>query len=173
MSEEMNTKETVTQKTDVPESGSYDYASVAGETMTEVKERVGRGILGALIGALIGAVCIVLVDQLGYVASISGVVMGACTLKGYQIMGKKMSLKGMIICVILMLLMVYLSNWFGYAVAVAQVYEADILSCFLAVPELIAEAVIDSSAYYKDLAMLYLFTAIGAVPVIKNQVKGK
>ena len=79
MSEEMNTKETVTQKTDVPESGSYDYASVAGETMTEVKERVGRGILGALIGALIGAVCIVLVDQLGYVASISGVVMGACT----------------------------------------------------------------------------------------------
>ena len=32
---------------------------------------------------------------------------------------------------------------------------------------------IESDAYYKDLLMLYVFTAIGAVPVIKNQIKGK
>ena len=42
-----------------------------------------------------------LVNQFGYIASISGVVMGVCALKGYQILGKKMSLKGIIICVIL------------------------------------------------------------------------
>lgn len=99
--------------------------------------------------------------------------MGVCALKGYQICGKKMSLKGIIICVILMLLMVYISNWFSYAVAVAQVYKADIVSSFLAVPELIKEGAIESGAYYKDLLMLYVFTAIGAVPVIKNQIKGK
>lgn len=114
-----------------------------------------------------------LVNQFGYIASISGVVMGVCALKGYQILGKKMSLKGIIICVILMLLMVYISNWFSYAVAVAQVYKADIVSSFLAVPELIKEGAIESDAYYKDLLMLYVFTAIGAVPVIKNQIKGK
>ena len=70
-------------------------------------------------------------------------------------------------------LMVYISNWFSYAVAVAQVYKADIVSSFLAVPELIKEGAIESGAYYKDLLMLYVFTAIGAVPVIKNQIKGK
>lgn len=41
------------------------------------------------------------------------------------------------------------------------------------VPELIKEGAIESGAYYKDLLMLYVFTAIGAVPVIKNQIKGK
>ena len=56
---------------------------------------------------------------------------------------------------------------------VAQVYKADIVSSFLAVPELIKEGAIESGAYYKDLLMLYVFTAIGAVPVIKNQIKGK
>ena len=126
-----------------------------------------------ILGTLIGAICIVLVNQFGYIASISGVVMGVCALKGYQILGKKMSLKGIIICVILILLMVYISNWFSYAVAVAQVYKADIVSSFLVVPELIKEGAIESGAYYKDLLMLYVFTAIGAVPVIKNQIKGK
>lgn len=58
-------------------------------------------------------------------------------------------------------------------VAVAQVYKADIVSSFLVVPELIKEGAIESGAYYKDLLMLYVFTAIGAVPVIKNQIKGK
>ena len=85
-----------------------------------MKEKVAGGILGAFLGTLIGAICIVLVNQFGYIASISGVVMGVCALKGYQILGKKMSLKGIIICVILILLMVYISNWFSYAVAVAR-----------------------------------------------------
>ena len=52
-------------------------------------------------------------------------------------------------------------------------YKADIVSSFLVVPELIKEGAIESGAYYKDLLMLYVFTAIGAVPVIKNQIKGK
>ena len=170
MSEEKIISEVTQELNNEEQTTNYEYApNVNQMTSAEVKEKVAGGILGTLIGAI----CIVLVNQFGYIASISGVVMGVCALKGYQILGKKMSLKGIIICVILMLLMVYISNWFSYAVAVAQVYKADIVSSFLAVPELIKEGAIESGAYYKDLLMLYVFTAIGAVPVIKNQIKGK
>ena len=153
MSEEKIMSEVTQELNNEEQTTNYEYApNVNQMTSAEVKEKVAGGILGAFLGTLIGAICIVL---------------------GYQILGKKMSLKGIIICVILMLLMVYISNWFSYAVAVAQVYKADIVSSFLAVPELIKEGAIESGAYYKDLLMLYVFTAIGAVPVIKNQIKGK
>ena len=174
MKEEKNISEVTQKLNNEEQTTNYEYAPNVNQiTAAEVKEKVAGGILGAFLGTLIGAICIVLVNQFGYIASISGVVMGVCALKGYQILGKKMSLKGIIICVILILLMVYISNWFSYAVAVAQVYKADIVSSFLVVPELIKEGSIESGAYYKDLLMLYVFTAIGAVPVIKNQIKGK
>ena len=55
------------------------------------------GIVGALIGSLIGAVVIVIVGQLGYVAAVSGLVMAICTLKGYEMLGKKLGTPGIII----------------------------------------------------------------------------
>ena len=162
MKEEKNISEVTQKLNNEEQTTNYEYAPNVNQiTAAEVKEKVAGGILGAFLGTLIGAICIVLVNQFGYIASISGVVMGVC------------ALKGIIICVILILLMVYISNWFSYAVAVAQVYKADIVSSFLVVPELIKEGAIESGAYYKDLLMLYVFTAIGAVPVIKNQIKGK
>ena len=160
MKEEKNISEVTQKLNNEEQTTNYEYAPNVNQiTAAEVKEKVAGGILGAFLGTLIGAICIVLVNQFGYIASIS-VVMGVCALKGYQILGKKMSLKGIIICVILILLMVYISNWFSYAVAVAQVYKADIVSSFLVVPELIKEGSIESGAYYKDLLMLYVFTAI-------------
>ena len=143
MKEEKNISEVTQKLNNEEQTTNYEYAPNVNQiTAAEVKEKVAGGILGAFLGTLIGAICIVLVNQFGYIASISGVVMGVCALKGYQILGKKM-------------------------------YKADIVSSFLAVPELIKEGAIESGAYYKDLLMLYVFTAIGAVPVIKNQIKGK
>ena len=124
MSEEKIMSEVTQELNNEEQTTNYEYApNVNQMTSAEVKEKVAGGILGAFLGTLIGAICIVLVNQFGYIASISRVVMGVCALKGYQILGKKMSLKGIIICVILMLLMVYISNWFSYAVAVAQVIK--------------------------------------------------
>lgn len=137
----------------------------------EQKERVLAGIVGAFIGSLIGAVCIVLLNQFGFIASFSGVIMGVSALKGYQLLGKQISIKGIVICAVLMIIMVYLSNWFSYALAVSEVYEADITTSFLAVPALLKEGVIENGAYYKDLIMLYIFTALGAVPTVKERMK--
>ena len=100
MKEEKNISEVTQKLNNEEQTTNYEYAPNVNQiTAAEVKEKVAGGILGAFLGILIGAICIVLVNQFGYIASISGVVMGVCALKGYQILGKKMSLKGIIICV--------------------------------------------------------------------------
>ena len=149
----------------------YSYAEGSVSVSDSVKERVVLGTLGAFVGALIGTICIVILGQFGYIASICGVVMGFCAMGGYQLLGKKMSKKGIIITIVIMLVMVYVSNWFSYALAVADVAEVDDLTAFLVTPELVSEGFIDAGAYYKDLVMLYAFMAIGAVPTIKKYFK--
>ena len=152
---------------------NMEYSNAEGSVSVSdsVKERVVLGTLGAFVGALIGTICIVILGQFGYIASICGVVMGFCAMGGYQLLGKKMSKKGIIITIVIMLVMVYVSNWFSYALAVADVAEVDVLTAFLVTPELVSEGFIDAGAYYKDLVMLYAFMAIGAVPTIKKYFK--
>ena len=149
----------------------YSCAEGSVSVSDSVKERVVLGTLGAFVGALIGTICIVILGQFGYIASICGVVMGFCAMGGYQLLGKKMSKKGIIITIVIMLVMVYVGNWFSYALAVADVAEVDVLTAFLVTPELVSEGFIDAGAYYKDLVMLYAFMAIGAVPTIKKYFK--
>lgn len=149
----------------------YSYAEGSSAAFDAVKERVLLGTFGAFVGTLIGTICIVILGQFGYIASICGVVMGACAMGGYQLLGKKMSKKGIIITIVIMLVMVYVSNWISYAIAVADVAEVDFMTAFLATPSLVSEGLIDAGAYYKDLVMLYIFTAFGAVPTIKKYFK--
>ena len=81
----------------------------------ETPENIGRGILGALIGGLIGAAAIVLIGQLGYVAAISGMVLGYCTIGGYRRGAGKLSALGIAVSVVVMLAAVYLGNRMGIA----------------------------------------------------------
>lgn len=159
------------QRNDEEMKMEYDYAQTVSVPQEEIKENVFLGIIGAFVGSLIGAICIVLLGQFGYIASICGVVMGVCALKGYALLGKRMSVKGLVISIILMIIMVYLSNMVSYGLAVAEVFEVDKITGISAVHMLLGEGAIDSGYYFKDLIMLYLFTALGAVPTIKNYLK--
>ena len=58
----------------------------AGEV--RAPENVPMGMIGALLGAVLGGASIILFSQLGYIASISGVILAFCTLKGYELLGK-------------------------------------------------------------------------------------
>lgn len=135
------------------------------------KENLIGGITGAFLGSLLGVACIVLVGQLGYVASLSGLVMGVCALKGYELLGSKLSKKGIAISILLMLVMVYVGQRIDYAIEVAKVFEVDVITGFHAIPSLLEEGVIEAPGYYGDLAMLYLFTALGGGSAIYNALK--
>ena len=147
------------------------YGNQRIQQVEEKKENIIAGIVGAFLGTLIGLLCIVVVDQLGYMASISGVVMGVCAIKGYQLPAGKMSLKGIVISSVFMICVVYVSQQLSWAIDAADVLNIDVFSAFRLIPEMIRQGAIDGGIYMKDLFMLYAFTALGAVPTIWNTIK--
>ena len=132
----------------------------------EAPEDIGRGILGALIGGLIGAAVIVLIGQLGYVAALSGMVLGYCTIGGYRRGAGKLSAIGIAVSVVVMLLAVYLGNRTDIAIAVTRELDFSLGQAFAWMHELV-----DADVYRSNLITLYLFSAIGAVPAAFNAHK--
>ena len=130
------------------------------------KENVVAGFVGAILGSLIGALCIVVESQLGYVAAISGLVMAICTLKGYALLGGKLTTKGIVISVILMLFMTYVADRLDWAILVAREFDEDLFISYQAIPELLQAEVIEAANYYGNLALVYVFLLVGAVPTI-------
>lgn len=136
-------------------------------------ENVLAGVVGALLGSLLGAACIVLLGQLGYVAALSGIVLAICTLKGYELLGSRLSTKGIIISCVLMLVMTYVGDRLDWAITVAQYFEASLTEAYQAIPYLISEEILDGSVYVGNLVELYVFMLIGAVPTILSSVKSR
>ena len=149
-------------------------AEQAGSPEIAPKENVALGIVGALAGALLGGASIVLLSQLGYIASISGFILAFCTLKGYELLGKGLSKKGVVICVILMLVTPFVADLIDWALLVYRSwadYGVTFLECVQLLPELFAEGVITTGEYLKNLGMIYLFVIMGGFYTIRNAFK--
>ena len=139
----------------------------------ETPENVAAGAVGALGGALIGAVVVVIFGRLGYVTALSGLIAAICALKGYELLAKKMSVKGAVISCIAALAMIYVGHRSDWAIEVAQYFEVDFFKAFRAIPMLIEEDVIEKSQYIRGLVMVILFAVLGAVPTVIRSIKGQ
>lgn len=142
------------------------------------KENVLSGTIGAFIGSLLGVLMIVVLGRLGIVASFSGVVMAVGVLKGYKILGGNLSKRGIVISVVIMLIMAYVGDRLDWALLVYQEYgrwtgsiRFSFVECYLAVPGLIRAGVIEMRRYLLNLAMLYGFLLLGAVPTIRKRTQ--
>lgn len=160
------------------QSVNPEPAAVQTETPAPVqkKENIFTGIVGALIGAALGAGAIILLSQLGYVASISGFILAVCTLKGYELLGGRLSTKGIIISILLMLVTPYLADRLDWAIVIMNAYADEGVTlgqAFAAVPEFIKIEAIDDSKYITNLLMVYGFTALGAFSTIGSLFKKK
>lgn len=146
------------------------------QTPAAKPENVVTGIVGALIGAAIGGGSIILLSQLGYVAAVSGLILAICTLKGYELLGGKLSAKGIIISLVLMLVMPYLADRLDWAIVVMNAYASEGVTlgqAFAAIPALIEEGMIEQGEYIKSLLMIYGFVALGAFSTVYNLFKKK
>lgn len=142
----------------------------------QAPEKVGMGILGALIGALIGGASIVLISQMGYVAAISGLLMAFCTLKGYELLGKKLSKKGIVICIVVMILTTVLADWVDWAILLTKSwadYGITFGESLTLIPVLLADGTIEMSTYLSNLGMLLGFMVLGAFGTIRNALRRK
>ena len=118
-----------TPVTEVPATETPVTAETAEQpgaaVVFEKKDNLLTGIVGALIGAALGAGAIILLSQLGYVASLSGLVLAICTLKGYELLGGKLSTRGIIVSVLLMLVTPYIADRIDWAIALMQQFSAE------------------------------------------------
>ncbi len=146
------------------------------ENPAELKapENMPLGIVGALIGAILGGASIILLSEMGYVASLSGVILAFCTLKGYELLAKGLSKKGIIFCVLLMLVTPFVADLVGWAIVIQRDLPelgAGLVEAMLLIPVLIQEEVIVLSDYLINLGMIYLFVILGGFYIVKNAIK--
>lgn len=134
------------------------------------QENMLAGILGALIGGVIGGAAIVLVGQLGLISAISGVILAFCTLKGYELLGKKLSKQGILVCIVIMLAVPYLADRISWALVIMKEFEWLFGDAFLYVHEVVTEFELEAN-YWKDLLFVYAFTALGAFTMLKQTLK--
>ena len=140
-----------------------------GASMEQAKtpvENVGLGVVGALIGGLIGAAAIILLSQLGVYAAIGGFALAFCSLKGYELLAKGMSIKGIVIAVIIMAVTPFVADALDWGIViyndfVSSGYELTYIDALTMLPLLLEEGAIEMSDYIKNLLMLYGFTALG------------
>ena len=135
------------------------------------KENLVGGVVGALIGSLLGVASIVLLSQLGYVAAISGVIMAVCALKGYELLGGKLTKKGVIISVVIMIVMTYVGDRVDWAIMIARELETDVFYGYRLLPLLLSEKIIDMTSYVLNLVLVYAFLLVGAIPTIRNAMR--
>ena len=135
------------------------------------KENLAGGIVGALVGSLIGVASIVLLSQLGYVAALSGVIMAVCALKGYELLGGKLTKKGVIISTVIMIIMTYVGDRLDWGILIARELETDVFYGYRLVPLLLSEEIIDMTNYVLNLVLVYAFLLVGAIPTIRNAMR--
>lgn len=155
---------------------NFEEIAASAENPLEVKpaENVLLGIVGALVGALIGGGSIILLSQLGYIASISGVILAVCTLKGYELLAKGLSMKGLVVCALLMLVTPFAADWIDWGILVMQSfpeYGLTLAESIRIFPELLADDPELVGEYLKNLGMIYLFVVLGGFYTVKDAFK--
>lgn len=134
-------------------------------------ENVIAGMIGAIAGALLGGASIVLLDQLGFVASISGFLIAFLSLKGYEWLGGRLTKKGIVASIVLCLIVPLLAYFMSIAIYWTQTEPSLTLGMSFA-------AVLESATYVEfwgdiglNVLMLYGFTALGAYSTISAAFK--
>lgn len=132
------------------------------------------GIIGALVGSILGVVLWVVIYHMGYIASIAGLAIIFCALKGYEILGRSLDKKGVVISSVIALVMVFVANhmaWtYEFYVELKDWLDMTFVEMFKIMPDLIKEA--DAvKEYLSDLGFGYVLTLIGGVSTIINKFK--
>lgn len=145
--------------------------TLAAKQNQQKGENLIGGIVGAFLGSVIGILCIVFFGQLNRVAVVSGIVMAICTIKGYELIAGKLTKKGVVISVIMMIVMTYFGSCIDWGITIARELGTDIFESIELIPVLLERGIIEKASYIYNLILLYVFTVVGAVPTIRANLK--
>lgn len=141
------------------------------------KENIILGLFGAVLGVLLGAVLWVVIGMLGFIAGIAGFAMVFCGIKGYDMLGKKLSRKGIVICIVISCLMILAAEYSSLGIAIYQelgdTYYLSLMDSLALVPAFLEEPEVVQSVI-KDLIIGYvlaIWASFSSVRHIWRQVE--
>ncbi len=139
---------------------------------SEKPENVVFGTVGAILGALVGLVAILLISQLGYISVLGGLAMGICTIFAYEKFGGKINTKGIVISSIVMIIMTYVAATLAITIDIDSELGWGIGAVYSKL-WILADAADMTGEFVGEIIKFFLFTALGAFPMILNSVKAK
>lgn len=152
---------------------NQEQVNTAGQaTSKPVSSNIVAGLVGAFIGSLLGVALWILIYKLGYIAGIAGALIIIAAMRGYEMLGKCLDRKGVILCTILSLIMVFIANKLSWSMEAYIAFkdegvDVSFFDIYKNLNNLLKEFEITSS-YYKDLAVGYiLFVVAGVSDVIR------
>ena len=143
------------------------------------KSKLIPGIVGALLGSLIGCLAYFLIWQLGFVSAFAGLITAVCAFKGYEMLGKTLDKKGVIVCVIVIIFAVFFSNKLVWAYTIYSElksypdfndYNINFFDCFRVTGDLVKEAGL-TGEYVGNIVMSLFMTALGSFGSIVGALK--
>lgn len=148
------------------------------QNQAQAKSRKGNlvaGVVGAVLGGLIGVALWFGVYQLGYLAAICGLVMAVCSLKGYELLGKHLDRRGIVICCVVLLAFTFLAvklcwSYELYSALQSYGYADTFSDCFIYLEPTLEEMDLTGD-YYGEMVLGYLFTALGAFGMIRQSYR--
>ena len=152
---------------------SAEQANMEAQTVSKpIKSNIVSGLVGAFIGSLLGVALWILIYKLGYIAGIAGALIVIASMRGYEILGKGLDRKGVVLCTILSLIMVFIANKLSWSMEAYIAFKeqgvgVSFFDIYRNLNNLLKEFEITSS-YYKDLAIGYtLFIIAGVSDIVR------
>jgi len=137
----------------------------------EKRENMLLGIIGALAGVLLGAVLWVILGQVGFIAGIAGYAIVFCGMKGYGMLGRVLSKKGIVICILLSIVAVVGAEMVSLAIIafneLNEVYDITLGDAFRLLPDLMKEPEL-AGAVAKDLIIGYALSIWASYSSVKS-----
>ncbi len=156
------------------------YAGASEKLHKEVSQKANQGggnviggLIGALLGALLGAVLWVLIYQLGYISALGGAVMVVCAMKGYELLGGRLNVLGIVISCLISAVMLLLAEQTCLAIEIYKIYRdynVSFFDVFTSVPNFLEDPDV-MSAVVRDMIMGYILMAVGAGGTIHQTYK--
>ena len=155
--------------------GGPSYAGASGKSV-RTKSNFIPGLVGAFLGSLIGVALWVGIYHLGYIAGIAGAVMIVCSFAGYEKLGKGLDVKGIITCVVMSILMLYVAGRISVSLELYLELKDYIGGTFFdyyrGMFDLLA-SVDEVGSFWGDLGMGYFLFVIVSVSYVVRALKSK
>lgn len=161
---------------DVSGMPNQAYTAPAPYQSQKVHENIIAGIVGAFLFSLIGGILYFVIYQFGYIAGICGLITVVLSIFGYQLFsGRKNSLKGVIIAILMSILSIVLAEYMGLSYVIYDAYKDTLSITFFDAVQMTPDFLVDPEiigAFVKDLAIAFVLGAVASFSSIRNAVAG-